>query len=177
MTITFAPNTIVDTVLRISLGSNFAAGSGIADYWGNLLDGDAPVNGSGTGYLSVADEDLPSGDGTAGGNAVFYVAGETPPRILSVMVDNNPDLGVSSLDSSPTRHRHDISAVHETGAVHGGHDQSGHRDAIGSTTSLGQISPAVTGSGTNTMTITFASGQDAPENDHGHHGFRTFRAW
>jgi len=37
------------------------------------LDGDAPAGGGGRGYLYDAATDLPSGDGVAGGDAVFFV--------------------------------------------------------------------------------------------------------
>lgn len=98
VTMTFAPNTLIDTILRISLASDAQGQTGFADTWGNLLDGNPPADGSGKAYLAHADEDLPSGDGVAGGAAVFYVADETPPHITSVVVDNNPALSVSSTD-------------------------------------------------------------------------------
>jgi len=48
-------------------------GDGIRTAAGITLDGDAPDDGSGRGYLFDTATDLPSGDGTAGGDAVFYI--------------------------------------------------------------------------------------------------------
>lgn len=69
MTITFESGSIVDTWVKVTLD-----GSGtITDSVGNALDGEASPTGSGRGYIYDADLDLTSGNGTAGGDAVFYV--------------------------------------------------------------------------------------------------------
>jgi hypothetical protein len=74
MTLTFAPGSVVNKVLCITLAGTAASdGSAIADLAGNLLDGQAKGGGA---YLASA-ADLPSGDGTAGGSAVFYVVSRT----------------------------------------------------------------------------------------------------
>jgi len=60
----------VDTWVKITVSD----GAGhLADLQGHALDGEARLNASGLGYIYDADLDLPSGDGTAGGSAVFYV--------------------------------------------------------------------------------------------------------
>jgi len=58
----------LDTWVKVTLGA-----VGITDAAGNILDGDPVLNSSGMGYIYDADLDLPSGDGTPGGDAVFYV--------------------------------------------------------------------------------------------------------
>ena len=69
MTITFDSTSVVDTWVKVTLD-----GTGtITDLAGTALDGEAPSGGSGRGYIYDA-TDLPTGDGTAGGDAVFYVA-------------------------------------------------------------------------------------------------------
>ncbi|HUU91406.1 MAG TPA: lamin tail domain-containing protein, partial [Phycisphaerae bacterium] len=69
MVITFANSwqTMVDTWVRITLAET------ITDGGGQALDGEPRTNSSGLGYIYGADLDLPSGDGVAGGAAVFYV--------------------------------------------------------------------------------------------------------
>lgn len=67
MTITLSGGSAVGTWVKVTLRDS------IADLAGNLLDGDAPAGGSGRGYLYDASKDLPSGDGSAGGDASFYV--------------------------------------------------------------------------------------------------------
>ncbi|HUW56795.1 MAG TPA: Ig-like domain-containing protein, partial [Planctomycetota bacterium] len=69
MTITLADGTAVGTWVKVTLGGT----ASIADLAGNLLDGEPAPGGSGRGYLYDAATDLPSGDGTAGGDAVFFV--------------------------------------------------------------------------------------------------------
>ena len=59
-----------NTWLRVELTPS----NGIVDLAGNLLDGDPPPEGSGRDYLYSPADDLPSGDGAAGGAARFYVA-------------------------------------------------------------------------------------------------------
>jgi len=71
MLITFADSwqQMIDTWVRITL-----SGTGtITDAAGNALDGEPKINSSGLGYIYDAALDLPSGDGLAGGDAVFYV--------------------------------------------------------------------------------------------------------
>ena len=59
----------VDTWVRVIL-----SGTGtITDAAGNALDGEPAADSSGLGYIYDADLDLPSGNGVAGGDAVFYV--------------------------------------------------------------------------------------------------------
>jgi len=67
MRLSFVAGTVTDTWVRVTLLS-----SGITSEKNRMLDGDAPVGGSGSGYLAAA-VDLPSGDGTAGGNGIFHV--------------------------------------------------------------------------------------------------------
>jgi hypothetical protein len=58
----------VDTWVKVTLAS-----SGITDASGHALDGEPAADSSGLGYIREAALDLPSGDGAAGGDAVFYV--------------------------------------------------------------------------------------------------------
>jgi len=69
MTITFADawQETVDTWVRITLADT------ITDASSRSLDGEPAADSSGLGYIYDADLDLPSGDGTEGGDAVFYV--------------------------------------------------------------------------------------------------------
>ena len=69
MAVTFAAGSITDTWLKVTLRGNGL----IADLAGNFLDGDGPPSGSECGYLREPSMDLPSGNGIAGGDAVFYV--------------------------------------------------------------------------------------------------------
>ena len=67
MILAFMDVHVVNTWVKAILGG------GVADLAGNPLDGEAPPEGSGNGYLYDASLDLPSGDGTSGGEATFYV--------------------------------------------------------------------------------------------------------
>ena len=69
MRISFAGGSIVDTWVKVTL-----KGSGtLQSVAGNRrLDGEPKANGSGRSYIYAA-ADLPTGDGTQGGGAVFYV--------------------------------------------------------------------------------------------------------
>ena len=158
LTVHFVSGSIIDTVLKVTLLSDVETNSGIMDGRGNLLDGEAPAAGSGSGYLAAA-SDLPSGNATAGGTAAFYVAAQRPPHVTAVVVDDVPGLGLSGL-------QHDKDGV-QTIAVHfdepmqftAGQVQVDVVDAVGSTTPLRAITPvSVEGSGTNLMLITFAAG-------------------
>jgi hypothetical protein len=68
MTISLPFGDAVDTWVKVRLSSS--ASSAIADLAGHWLDGDAR---SGNLYIVDAATDLPTGDGAAGGDAVFYV--------------------------------------------------------------------------------------------------------
>jgi YD repeat-containing protein len=76
----------VDTWVRVTLKGNTT----LVDKAGRLLDGEAPASGSGRGYIYDGTEDLPTGDGTPGGDAVFYVG--------SLRGDFNGDLAVGPED-------------------------------------------------------------------------------
>ncbi|HUU91133.1 MAG TPA: lamin tail domain-containing protein, partial [Phycisphaerae bacterium] len=67
ITFTDAWQTMVDTWVRITLAET------ITDGGGQGLDGEPAANSGGLGYIYDAVDDLPSGDGVAGGAAVFYV--------------------------------------------------------------------------------------------------------
>jgi len=69
MTITFADSwqQMVDTWVRITLADT------IIDASAQGLDGEPAADSSGLGYIHESGLDLPSGNGTAGGEAVFYV--------------------------------------------------------------------------------------------------------
>jgi arylsulfatase A-like enzyme len=67
MTITFDIASVVDTWVKVTLDGN-----AIEDAVRNKLDGEAASAGSGRGYIYDA-SDMPTGDATAGGDAVFYV--------------------------------------------------------------------------------------------------------
>jgi len=59
----------VDTWVKVRL----LGGGTLVDLQGHALDGEAKAGGSGRDYLYDGTLDLPTGDGTAGGDAVFYV--------------------------------------------------------------------------------------------------------
>ena len=69
MTIHFpsAWQNVIDTWVRIRLTG------GVIDADGHALDGEPRLDSSNLGYIYTASADLPTGDGTAGGDAVFYV--------------------------------------------------------------------------------------------------------
>jgi len=69
MTITFADSwqQMVDTWVRITLSET------IIDAASQGLDGEPMADSSGLGYIYDSSLDLPSGDGTAGSDAIFYV--------------------------------------------------------------------------------------------------------
>jgi hypothetical protein len=69
MTIVFHEASIVNTWVKVRLIADEVA---LADA-ATALDGEAPTDGSGRGYLYSALADLPTGDGLPGGDAVFYV--------------------------------------------------------------------------------------------------------
>ncbi len=67
MGINLTNGSAVDTWIKVGLEDS------ITDLAGNALDGEAPAGGSGRGYLFSRTLDLPSGNGTAGGDAIFVV--------------------------------------------------------------------------------------------------------
>jgi hypothetical protein len=69
MTIAFDIASVLDTWVKVTLDG----GTTITDLAGIALDGEAASDGSGRGYIYDGATDLPTGDGTAGGDAVFYV--------------------------------------------------------------------------------------------------------
>ena len=69
MTITFDSTSVVDTWVKVTLDG----GATVTDLAGIALDGETASGGSGRGYIYDGSTDLPTGDGTAGGDAVFYV--------------------------------------------------------------------------------------------------------
>jgi hypothetical protein len=68
MTVSFATASVVDTWVKVTL-----IASGIRGASNQALDGEPPSQGSGRDYIYSAAVDLPTGDGMAGGDAVFYV--------------------------------------------------------------------------------------------------------
>jgi hypothetical protein len=60
----------VDTWVKVTLSD---AAADLADLQGHALDGEPRLDASGLGYLYDADDDLPTGNGLEGGEAVFYV--------------------------------------------------------------------------------------------------------
>jgi len=68
MTIALASGAAVDTWVKVRL-----VAAAITDAAGNALDGEPAAGGSGRGYIYSSAVDLPTGDGVAGGDAVFYV--------------------------------------------------------------------------------------------------------
>ena len=85
MTITFASGAVMDTWVKVRISA-----ANVADGAGNALDGEPASGGSGHGYIYSASTDLPTGDGAAGGDAVFYVG--------SLRGDFNGDLSVGPDD-------------------------------------------------------------------------------
>ena len=68
MTLTFAPVSVIDTWVKVTLKGNGA----LRNSAGLALDGE-PKSGAGHSYIYDASLDLPSGNGVPGGDAVFYV--------------------------------------------------------------------------------------------------------
>ena len=86
MTIAFSSGSVVDTWVKVTL-----KGEGLLkNMAGRLLDGEPASGGSGQGYIYSAALDLPSGNGAAGGDAVFYVG--------SLRGDSNGDLAITAAD-------------------------------------------------------------------------------
>jgi hypothetical protein len=94
MTIGFAPGAVVDTWVKVTLkGSGTLQGTAGAHY---RLDGEPKAGGSGRSYVYAA-SDLPTGNGTEGGDAVFYV-GNLRGDFASVGGAPTPDGQVSDDD-------------------------------------------------------------------------------
>jgi hypothetical protein len=68
MTLTFAKGSVVDTWVKVTLKGT----GGVTDTDGRSMDGEAKPTGTGRGYV-YSTADLPTGDGVAGGDAVFFV--------------------------------------------------------------------------------------------------------
>jgi hypothetical protein len=64
----------------------------VSQAWGFRLDGDPNPSGTGRGYIYNSPMDLPSGDGTLGGDAVFFVG--------SLRGDFNGDLSIGPEDKA-----------------------------------------------------------------------------
>ena len=113
MTLTFDNASVVDTWVKVTL---FGDGT-LRDEEGQALDGEPLRGAAGPGYIASADQDLPSGDGPPGGDAVFYVGslrgdmnvdGRVTAEDIDVFIeeyfggDPNADFrGVGSEDSLP----------------------------------------------------------------------------
>ena len=69
MRITFVRASVVDTWVKVTLKESGTL-KGLS---GRCLDGEPKAGGSGRTYIYDASKDLPTGDGTAGGDAIFYV--------------------------------------------------------------------------------------------------------
>ena len=86
LTLSFAAATVTDTWVKVTLLAD-----GIASVKNVALDGDAPVGGSGQGYLANA-TDLPSGDGASGGNGIFFVGSLVGDTNGDALVDIGGDI-------------------------------------------------------------------------------------
>jgi hypothetical protein len=70
VTVADAATNAADTWIKVTLSDDPAA---LVDAEGLALDGEPRLDAAGLGYLYDAADDLPTGDGVAGGEAVFYV--------------------------------------------------------------------------------------------------------
>ena len=95
ITITFDTASVVDTWVKVTLDG----GGTITDLAGTALDGEARAGGSGRGYIYDA-SDLPTGDGTAGGDAVFYVGSLRGDLYGGELFEPDPDGTLGPLDVS-----------------------------------------------------------------------------
>ena len=86
LTIHLAAGSAVDTWVKVTLKGDGT----LKDLQGNLLDGEPKAGGSGRIYIYDAATDLPTGDGAAGGDAVFYV-GSLRGDFASVGGGQTPD--------------------------------------------------------------------------------------
>jgi len=87
MSVTLDGSLAADTWLKIGLNGTTIVASGPS---GLALDGDAPAGGSGRDYLYSFD-DLPSGDGAAGGDATFFVGNKAAD------LDHDGDVDISDI--------------------------------------------------------------------------------
>jgi len=92
MTITFDSASVVDTWVKVTLNGN-----AIEDAVGNKLDGEPASGGSGRGYIYDA-SDMPTGDGTAGGDGVFYVGSLRGDLYGADLFEPDPDGTLTDLD-------------------------------------------------------------------------------
>ena len=69
MTVSLPAASAIDTWIKVTLKGNGT----LKDLLGHLLDGEPKKGGTGLTYICDAARDLPTGNGTAGGNAIFYV--------------------------------------------------------------------------------------------------------
>ena len=94
MTITFDSAAVVDTWVKVTLDGSAT----IEDLAGNALDGEAASGGSGRGYIYDGSTDLPTGDGAAGGDAVFYVGSLRGDLYGGDLFDPDPNGELTDLD-------------------------------------------------------------------------------
>jgi len=94
MTITFDSASVLDRWVKVTLDGT----GSIEDLAGNVLDGEAPAGGSGRGYIYDSDVDLPTGDGAAGGDAIFYVGSLQGDLHGDSFFDGEPNGVLNSLD-------------------------------------------------------------------------------
>ena len=88
--------TTVDTWVKITLLGNGT----LQDTDGQALDGEARLDSSNLGYIRDAVKDLPSGDGTPGGDAIFYVGSLRADMRGFGPMDPEPNGAVDSWDIS-----------------------------------------------------------------------------
>ena len=69
MTISLPASSVIDTWIKVTLKGSAT----LKDVTGHRLDGEPKKGGTGLTYICDAARDLPTGNGTAGGNAIFYV--------------------------------------------------------------------------------------------------------
>jgi len=93
MTIAFDNASVVDTWAKVTLHSG-----AITDLDDNALDGEPSPGGTGRCYIYDAAVDLPTGDGTAGGDAVFFVGSLRGDCWGDDFFDPEPNGQITALD-------------------------------------------------------------------------------